>query len=83
MTICAAKLAKSEDYASSVFFGKHMKITFVMTKYTKKYAAQFNKALTQALQKHVPIFNKHLHSDFVPPVLIIMFFFVFVFFISN
>lgn len=80
MTICAAKLAKSENYASSVFFGKHMKITFVMTKYTKKYAAQFNKALTQALQKHVPIFNKRLHSDFVPPVLIIifiLFFFVF------
>ena len=57
-----------------------MKITFVMTKYTKKYAAQFNKALTQALQKHVPIFNKHLHSDFVQPVLIIIFILFFLFF---
>lgn len=57
-----------------------MKITFVITKYTKKYAAQFNKALTQALQKHVPIFNKHLHSDFVPPVLIIIFILFFLFF---
>ena len=44
--------------------------------------AQFNKALTQALQKHVPIFNKRLHGDFVPPVLII-FFFIILFFISN
>lgn len=58
-----------------------MKITFVMTKYIKKYAAQFNKALTKALQKHVPIFNKHLHSDFVPPVLIIIFILFFLVFL--